>query len=267
MPFPFVYGDYEILDSIADESNTQVFKAVHVPTGTRAAIKVPKEGCEQTLREANIVSRIEHDVILPLLDGIQSEFGPALVYPLCEGGDLLKFVERKGRLPEHEANIVMFQILTALRYLHVNHIWHRDIKPENILLVCDEITPDSVKLADLGLAVITDSDVMYEDWVGTCQYASPEMICARPYSNTTDIFSLGRTLYVILCGEIPENIDLNKLKNNFGISDDCINLLAAMLDPDPETRITAETAREHRWFNDWWGDIFGKEIDGERMAL
>ena len=54
---------------------------------------------------------------------------------LLEGGDLFDRIVERIRYTEDNARKVMFQILTAVHYLHSKRIVHRDLKPENILLV------------------------------------------------------------------------------------------------------------------------------------
>src|SRR5262249_3672333 len=81
---------------------------------------------------------------------------------------------------------------------------HRDIKPENVILTRD----GGVKLADLGLARLTDD----EKWglseagmaIGTPYYISPEQV--RGQTNVdirADIYSLGATLYHMGTGKVP----------------------------------------------------------------
>lgn len=57
----------------------------------------------------------------------------ALIMEYLEGGELLKYLESKGRLPEEEARLIFVQILNAISYCHKEKIIHRDLKLENIL--------------------------------------------------------------------------------------------------------------------------------------
>jgi serine/threonine protein kinase len=45
----------------------------------------------------------------------------------------------------------MFQILSAVEYMHSKYVFHRDLKPQNVLI--DE--KGTVKVADFGLGRIT----------------------------------------------------------------------------------------------------------------
>ena len=81
---------------------------------------------------------------------------------------------------------------------------HRDIKPENVILTKD----GGVKLADLGLARLTDD----EKWglseagmaIGTPYYISPEQVRGQTNIDIrADIYSLGATLYHMVTGKVP----------------------------------------------------------------
>lgn len=58
-----------------------------------------------------------------------------------EGGDLLRYLSKKGRsaqecsLTEEEARHVFHQVLSGVSFAHNQHICHRDLKLENILYV------------------------------------------------------------------------------------------------------------------------------------
>lgn len=86
------------------------------------------------------------------------------------------------------------QCLGGLDYLHSNSVIHRDIKPENILLIPN----GDIKLADFGLSKSIDhSEKHYTNDIGTWGWRPIEQIENKPLSFSTDIFSLGCTLYYV----------------------------------------------------------------------
>ncbi len=89
----------------------------------------------------------------------------------------------------------------ALHYAHDQGIIHRDIKPANLLLAAD----GRIMIADFGLAKTTadQSFTMTGAFLGTLRYVSPEQAMARRVhvDHRTDIYSLGVTMYELLCFE------------------------------------------------------------------
>ena len=91
-----------------------------------------------------------------------------------------------------------------MEYLHNNNICHRDIKLENILL--DEY--GDAKLSDFGLSKKHEKNELLKTACGSPIYAAPEMLKGDPYKGSeVDIWSLGISLYVMVCGEFPFNED------------------------------------------------------------
>jgi tetratricopeptide (TPR) repeat protein len=87
----------------------------------------------------------------------------------------------------------------ALHYAHGEGIIHRDIKPANLILSSD----GRIMIADFGLAKSVDEEsvTMTGALLGTVRYLSPEQAMARriPVDHRTDIYSLGATMYELLC--------------------------------------------------------------------
>eukprot|EP00123_Amoebidium_parasiticum_P020914 comp5858_c0_seq1/m.1721 comp5858_c0_seq1/g.1721 ORF comp5858_c0_seq1/g.1721 comp5858_c0_seq1/m.1721 type:complete len:812 (-) comp5858_c0_seq1:565-3000(-) len=132
-----------------------------------------------------------------------------LVMERAYGGDLLERIlsSKQKRLTERLARFYMFQVVTALKYLHDNNIAHRDLKPENVLLVSnDEFT--LAKLCDFGFARIVGENSFMQSVVGTPAYVAPEVVRGRRgdgYQLKVDLWSVGVICYVTLSGTFPYN--------------------------------------------------------------
>ncbi len=68
---------------------------------------------------------------------------------LCSGGELFQKI-KNSPMVEAQAAKVMYQCLSAVRYLHAKNISHRDLKPENIMFLDD--LNDEIKIIDFGLS-------------------------------------------------------------------------------------------------------------------
>ena len=70
-----------------------------------------------------------------------------IVLELCDGGDLYT----RSPYTEREAARIVTKLLSAVNYMHKNHIVHRDLKLENIMFEDDSPTAD-IKVIDFGLS-------------------------------------------------------------------------------------------------------------------
>lgn len=85
-------------------------------------------------REFDILKNICHPNIITLHKVFCASYNVYIFEELVTGGDLLSYLDMKGKLTEPQAAVIIRQILKAVEYLHENAIVHRDIKPENVLL-------------------------------------------------------------------------------------------------------------------------------------
>ena len=106
---------------------------------------------------------------------------------------------RRDRMYYQQVARWMADAADGLHYAHGEGIIHRDIKPANLILSID----GRIMIADFGLAkgseeaTITKTGTM----IGTLRYMSPEQSMARRarVDHRTDIYSLGVTMYELLC--------------------------------------------------------------------
>ncbi len=127
-----------------------------------------------------------------------------LVMDYVEGPTCRELVEREGKLDWKEAVRITRQTAQGLEYAASKGIIHRDVTPGNIIIDSD----GTARITDLGLAKETAADATgltrSGASLGTPYYMSPEQInSARDVDFRTDIYSLGATLYHMVCGKVP----------------------------------------------------------------
>ncbi len=207
----FTLGKYRLLGLLGRGANSSVYEAEHSLMRRRCAIKVlpvksrSQSGLSQFQQEARAVALLDHINIVRAYDLGQEKDGKAVIHffvmELVDGESFEERVARKGPLGAVEAANLMRQAADGLAHAHAAGIIHRDIKPANLLVDRQEV----VKILDLGLAKISDILSTEEGPVlGTADFLAPEQaIDAKQADPRSDIYSLGCTFYLLLCGEVP----------------------------------------------------------------
>ena len=105
-------------------------------------------------------------------------------------------------MTEAEAIRYGTQIANALHYAHGQGVVHCDIKPENILINEGGVA----KVADFGVAETltrTMAPGQAKDLLGTIAYLAPEIIEGSNPSASSDVYSLGLTVFELVAGRPP----------------------------------------------------------------
>ena len=156
---------------------------------------------ERFFREAETAGRLNHPNIVTIYDAGEEHDLAYISMEFLKGQDLLPYTKPGNLLPPQTVFSIVARVADALDYAHAQHVVHRDVKPANIMY---EPESDSVKVTDFGIARITDSSKTKTGMVlGTPSYMSPEQLAGRKIEGSSDLFSLGVTLYQMLTGQQP----------------------------------------------------------------
>jgi serine/threonine-protein kinase len=152
-------------------------------------------------REAEAAGRLDHPGIVTVYDVGDEQDLAYIAMDYLKGKDLTAYCNAKSLLPVSKVFNVIIQVATALDYAHQQHVVHRDIKPANIIYDDEKRV---AKITDFGVACLTDaSKTKTGTIIGSPYYMSPEQLAGKKVDGRADLFSLGVTMYQMLCGELP----------------------------------------------------------------
>ncbi len=272
----FKLGKYKLLGQIGKGGMSHVYLAEHVLMERRVAIKVlprqrvkDKSYLSRFQLEARAAARLDDPNIVRVFDIDNEGDTHYIVMEYVEGRDLHQTISQDGPLPYNTAVRYITQVSTGLQHAHEMGLVHRDIKPANCLVDKHKV----VKLLDMGLAKLTDDETSLtlandENVLGTADYLAPEQaLNSHSADARADIYSLGCTLYFLLCGRPPfpdGTISERLLKHQVEEPDsilksrpDCplslVNICQRMMNKKPEGR--PQTAGEvAKLLNEWLAD-------------
>ncbi|XP_020578402.1 nodulation receptor kinase-like isoform X2 [Phalaenopsis equestris] len=187
-----------------------------LPYGQEVAVKVRSatsvQGTREFDNEVNLLSKLQHDNLVPLLGYCCENDQQILVYPYMSNGSLQERLygeASKRKVLDWPTRLsIALGAARGLLYLHTypgRCIIHRDVKSSNILLdqsMCG-------KVADFGFSKYApqegDSGASLEVR-GTAGYLDPEYYSTQQLSTKSDVFSYGVVLLEIVTGREPLNI-------------------------------------------------------------
>ncbi len=203
------FGEYMVRRLIGEGGMGKVYEAEERLSRRRVALKVMHPELAKSeharrlfLNEMQILAHLEHPNIVRSLASIEVDGELVMVLEYLEGRTLRKLLVDRGRLPWHEALIVVTKTAAGLVAAHNQEppIIHRDLKPENIM-VCGGQT---VKVMDFGIAKVVEAlNQTNTQSIGTLQYMSPEQIDAHVIDHRADLYCLGLIFYELLTGKPP----------------------------------------------------------------
>ncbi|XP_075520116.1 CBL-interacting serine/threonine-protein kinase 3-like isoform X2 [Primulina tabacum] len=272
-------GKYEVGKTIGRGSFAKVKLAKNSETGESVALKILNKDmvlehkmAEQIKREIATMKLIKHPNVIRLYEVMASKTKIFIIMEFVTGGELFDTIVKHGRMQEDEARKYFQQLINAVDYCHSRGVFHRDLKLENLLLD----TEGNLKVSDFGLSALSQQirdDGLLHTTCGTPNYVAPEVLNDRGYDGATaDMWSCGVILFVLLAGYLPFNdcnltelyskISSAKFTRPSWFSSGAIKLIARILEPNPEKRITPSEILEDEWFKkDYKASVFYEAED------
>lgn len=173
-------------------------------------VSVPSMGSVDTVarfrakfvKEAQTIAALNNPHIIHIHDIFEENGTAYYVMDYLSGGSLSDLVQRDGVLAEATALGYIRQVADALSYIHARNINHLDIKPSNVLIDGN----GNAVVIDFGLSKRYDETGSQTSTtpVGISHGFAPleqyQPGGVSTFSPTTDIYSLGATLYKLLSG-------------------------------------------------------------------
>lgn len=254
---------FEDVHPIGDGTFSICMKCINTNTEKEYAVKIVRsnQNVDSEIEALNVCR--DHPNIVSIVDVIKDDAFTYIITEWLAGKELFAYAQEQP-LNEYEVRGIFNEIIRAITHMHKQNIAHRDLKLENIKFTSENTSKSNIKVLDFGFArKIRDND--HNGMEGACytlDYAAPEILSHKKYTESCDLWSLGVILYALLCGELPfrrhgshdSNVNsteriMNRIKNGqinrqndrwASLSDSAKDLIKRLLTVQPEKRITLQ---------------------------
>ena len=249
---------YIIGKTIAHSTTGNLKKCKNKINGMNYCVKIYDENEKEIKylieKEISLMKEICHPNIIKFIKKIKIESTNYIIMEYVNGITLSTFIKNQPnkKLNEITTKRILYQLTSALSYLHKNNICHRDLKLDNIL-IDDKM---NIKLIDLGYSMYSNDNTYLNFFGGNINYLAPEILKKREYNGSAvDVWNIGIILYYLLCGCFPfknndqlfENINKGNILFPDNLSLGVKELIQKMLCVNPVSRITTNKILKNEW--------------------
>ncbi|XP_064292983.1 serine/threonine-protein kinase ULK3 [Plodia interpunctella] len=268
MVFPKIEG-YVVTERLGSGSYSTVYKAytkvgarttVAIKCIDKSRIKHSGSAVDNLVTEIRLLKTLTHPHIVHMKEFTWDDKNIYIIMEYCCGGDLSKYIQRYGRVPEKKVLYFLQQLASALKFLREKGVVHMDLKPHNLLLHKGSDGKYILKVADFGFA-----QHMSSEWSrsvrGSPLYMAPEMYSGE-YDARVDLWSVGVIMYECLFGRAPYSSGTFKelvdkiqkqtpieIPRSASIASGCRDLLTRLLQHAPARRISYEEFFSHPYLD------------------
>ncbi|XP_074841403.1 obscurin-like [Carettochelys insculpta] len=216
---------------------------------------------QAVLQEYQVLRKLHHTNIVQLQGAYVSPRHLVLMLELCVGPELLPCLAERTSYSEVEVRDYLWQILSAVEYLHAHHILHLDLRSENMIVT----EPNLLKLLDFGNAQFyTPGRVITMDrCIDYVETMAPELLSEQGALPQTDIWAVGITAFIMLSADYALSFDVTcdfprisrkgkvKLTRCYaGLSGGAVAFLQSTLCTNPWGRPSASECLQFPWLQE-----------------
>ncbi len=201
-------GHFRIIEHLGGGGMGTVYRALDESLQRYVALKVmrpngmagDKTEVQRLFQEARAQARVNHPNVAHIyFVGTDDDDAPFLAMELVGKYTLTQRL-KYGPLSFPDVARIALQLASALQHAAKFDIVHGDVKPSNVLLV----DAQNVKLSDFGLARrLSEMNGTPGTAVGTPNYMAPELSRGKSANHSSDMYSLGVTLFEMTFGRLP----------------------------------------------------------------
>ncbi|KXP00538.1 serine/threonine-protein kinase [Tsukamurella pseudospumae] len=210
-------SDYTVIRPLGRGAMGEVFLVRHPRLPRMEALKLlmPALARDEVYRarfhrEAAMLATVSHPNIVTVFDSGTASDRLWMTSEFIDGPDVLSLIRRNGALDPCQVIDIVRPIAEALEFVWSRYgLVHRDIKPANILTLLDGDRPAVVKLADFGVATMTELTSGLTEtrgMVGTLAYLAPEVIHGDGADPRSDQYSMACSAFEMLTGSLPYRV-------------------------------------------------------------
>jgi len=253
--------------------------AYNPETQTKVALKILKpKYADSAQKEINILKKLSHKNVVQVYDCFSNvlwdnSITTVFAIEYASRGELIEYLMYTSKFEDDLARWFFVSLTEGIEYCHAQNIVHRDLKHDNCLLGENFV----LKITDFGFAT-NYTDELMKTAIGTAQYAAPEVLRGKKYTDAVDIFSMGVMLFIALAGSQPwkkasaKNDRWYKMvhagdwkkffeyhQRSHKFSKEQKTIIMGLLEPKANDRWTIEKIKRCSWFN-------GKRISQDEVA-